>query len=124
MLSYLTPDSLEKYGVANFDSWVSAFEVIEDNFELTVSGTFKVNRRFTKFGNLQELMNMFGEVWDIQTQEMLNLPVPEHEVKIIKSHVTPTQAKYINDLVERATQIEHGAIKPWEDNMLKIVSEN
>lgn len=77
MMKYIEPDVLERYGVANFDSWVSSFGVIDNNFELTAAGTFKINRRFTKFGNVPELMKMFRESWDIQTSDMLDLPVPE-----------------------------------------------
>ena len=124
MMKYTEPDVLEKYGVANFDSWVSSFGIIENNFELTASGTFKVNRRFTKFGNVPELMNMFRETWDIQTQEMLDLPVPHAEMVAHETNVTGEQARYIEYLINRAKAIEAGVVEPKEDNMLKIVGEN
>lgn len=124
MMKYVEPDVLERYGVENFDSWVSSFGIIEDNFELTAAGTFKINRRFTKFGNVPELMKMFRESWDIQTSEMLDLPVPKAETYPHYTTATSTQAKYIDDLVTRATMIENGEVKPYEDNMLKIVGEN
>lgn len=124
MMKYTEPDVLEKYGVANFDSWVSSFGIIENNFELTASGTFKVNRRFTKFGNVPELMNMFRETWDIQTQEMLDLPVPHVEMVAHETNVTGEQARYIEYLINRAKAIEAGVVEPKEDNMLKIVGEN
>lgn len=124
MMKYTEPDVLEKYGVANFDSWVSSFGIIENNFELTASGTFKVNRRFTKFGNVPELLNMFRETWDIQTQEMLDLPVPHAEMIAHETNVTGEQARYIESLIDRAKLIESGAVEPKDDNMLKIVGEN
>ncbi|MBG1279317.1 SNF2-related protein [Lactococcus lactis] len=124
MMKFIEPDVLEKYGVANFDSWVSSFGIIEDNFELTAAGTFKINSRFTKFGNVPELMNMFREAWDIQTQEMLNLPVPHAEMIAHETAVTGEQARYIENLIQRAEAIEAGEVKPYEDNMLKIVGEN
>lgn len=124
MMKYIEPDVLERYGVANFDSWVSSFGVIDNNFELTAAGTFKINRRFTKFGNVPELMKMFRESWDIQTSDMLNLPVPEAVTTPHYTTVTSAQAEYIDDLIQRATKIESGSVKPYEDNMLKIVGEN
>ncbi|HBC90978.1 MAG TPA: hypothetical protein DCZ00_05990, partial [Lactococcus sp.] len=124
MMRYTEPDVLERYGVLNFDTWVSTFGVIENNFELTAAGTFKINRRFVKFGNMQELMNMFRETWDIQTSNMLDLPVPEAEIITHKSPITEAQKIYTDNLIRRASNIEMGLVKPWEDNMLKIVGEN
>ncbi|PEF14847.1 hypothetical protein CON87_32840, partial [Bacillus cereus] len=124
MMKYVEPDVLARYGMTNFDTWVAHFGQIEDNFELTAAGTFKINRRFTQFGNVPELMNMFKESWDIQTSEMLDLPVPEAKTVPHYSQATTTQSNYIEELTERATQIENGEVKPYEDNMLKIVGEN
>lgn len=124
MMKYTEPDVLARYGVLNFDTWVSTFGMIENNFELTAAGTFKINRRFVKFGNMQELMNMFKETWDIQTSNMLDLPVPEAEIITHKSPITEAQKVYTNELIQRASDIEGGFVKPWEDNMLRIVGEN
>lgn len=124
MMRYTEPDVLARYGVLNFDTWVSTFGMIENNFELTAAGTFKINRRFVKFGNMQELMNIFKETWDIQTSNMLDLPVPEAEIITHKSPITEAQKLYTNDLIQRASDIERGFVKPWEDNMLRIVGEN
>lgn len=124
MMRYTEPDVLARYGVLNFDTWVSTFGVIENNFELTAAGTFKINRRFTKFGNMQELMNMFRETWDIQTASMLDLPVPEAEIITHESALTDAQQAYTTALVQRASDIEQGRVKPWQDNMLRIVGEN
>lgn len=117
MMKYVEPDVLERYGMTHFDTWVAHFGQIEDNFELTAAGTFKINRRFTQFGNVPELMNMFKTSWDIQTAEMLDLPVPKAETIAHYTLATGTQAKYIDDLTTRATQIENGEVKPYEDNM-------
>ncbi|MFC4652444.1 helicase-related protein [Lactococcus nasutitermitis] len=124
MMKYLSPEILEKHGVASFDSWTSDFGTIESVFELNVAGNYKVKRRFTKFGNMPELRNLFLEVADIQTAEDLDLPVPEAETIIHQSSTTPAQVNYIESLVKRAEAIEAGEVKPWEDNMLKILSEN
>ncbi|AYG02068.1 SNF2-related protein [Lactococcus allomyrinae] len=124
MMKYVEPDVLERFGVEHFDSWVSSFGIIENNFELTAAGTFKINRRFTKFGNVPELMKMFRESWDIQTSDMLDLPVPKADTIPHYTTATSTQADYIDQLITRASMIESGSVKPYEDNMLKIVGEN
>lgn len=124
MMKYLAPDVLQGYDVWSFDSWVSTFGIIEDVFELNVAGNYKTKRRFTKFGNMPELRNMFLEVADIQTSEDLDLPVPKAKTVVHESHTTPEQVKYIERLVARAEAIEARLVKPWEDNMLKILGEN
>lgn len=124
MMKYLAPDVLQQYDVWSFDSWVSTFGIIEDVFELNVAGNYKTKRRFTKFGNMPELRNMFLEVADIQTSEDLDLPVPKAKTVVHESHTTPEQVKYIEGLVARAEAIEARLVKPWEDNMLKILGEN
>lgn len=124
MMKYLAPDVLQQYDVWSFDSWVSTFGIIEDVFELNVAGNYKTKRRFTKFGNMPELRNMFLEVADIQTSEDLDLPVPKAKTVVHESHTTPEQVKYIEGLVARAEAIEARLVKPFEDNMLKILGEN
>lgn len=124
MTKFVAPDILEQFDVSSFDTWVSSFGIIENNFELTAAGAFKVNRRFTKFGNVPELMNTFRSTWDIQTQDKLNLPVPEAQIISHESEVTEAQGKYIESLLDRASAIEAGEVKPFEDNMLKIVGES
>lgn len=124
MTKFVSPDILERFDVSSFDTWVSSFGIIENNFELTAAGAFKVNRRFTKFGNVPELMNTFRSTWDVQTQDMLNLPVPEAQVISHESEVTEAQSRYIESLLDRAAAIEAGEVKPFEDNMLKIVGES
>ncbi|MFK4898992.1 SNF2-related protein [Lactococcus petauri] len=124
MTKFIAPDVLEQFGISSFDTWVSSFGIIENNFELTAAGAYKINRRFTKFGNVPELMNTFRSTWDIQTQDMLDLPVPEVEIISHESEVTEAQDKFIDSLLARAEAIEDGAVKPYEDNMLKIVGES
>ncbi|WP_285046921.1 SNF2-related protein [Lactococcus petauri] len=124
MTKFIAPDVLEQFGISSFDTWVSSFGIIENNFELTAAGAYKINRRFTKFGNVPELMNTFRSTWDIQTQDMLDLPVPEVEIISHESEVTEAQDKFIDSLLARAEAIEEGTVKPFEDNMLKIVGES
>ncbi|WP_285016974.1 SNF2-related protein [Lactococcus garvieae] len=124
MTKFIAPDVLEQFGISSFDTWVSSFGIIENNFELTAAGAYKINRRFTKFGNVPELINTFRSTWDIQTQDMLDLPVPEVEIISHESEVTEAQDKFIDSLLARAEAIEEGTVKPFEDNMLKIVGES
>lgn len=124
MMGYLAPDILEKRWIRNFDSWVSTFGTIESVFELTAAGSYRVKRRFTKFGNMPELRNMFREVADIQTAEDLDLPVPIAETFAHQTQTTGAQSDYIDGLIERADAIEAKKVFPWQDNMLKIVGEN
>ncbi|WP_251713484.1 SNF2-related protein [Lactococcus ileimucosae] len=124
MTQFVSPDILNQFEISSFDTWVSSFGIIENNFELTAAGAYKVNRRFTKFGNVPELMNTFRSVWDIQTQDMLDLPVPDAEIIAHESEVTQAQNDVIESLLARAEAIESGIVKPYEDNMLKIVGES
>lgn len=124
MTAFVAPDVLEAHGIRHFDAWVSTFGNIESVFELTASNQYRIKRRFTRFGNMPELMTLFRSFADIQTQEMLDLPVPQHVTQEHVTEVTSEQADYIDHLVDRADRIEGGLVEPWKDNMLKIVSEN
>ncbi|GAB2027860.1 SNF2-related protein [Lactovum odontotermitis] len=124
MMNYLAPDILARHRIKEFDAWVSTFGTIESVFELTAAGSYRIKRRFTKFGNMPELRNLFREVADIQTAEDLNLPVPEVETFAHQTQTTLAQSDYIEELIKRADKIEAGGVGPWEDNMLKIVGEN
>lgn len=124
MTAFVAPDVLEAHGIRHFDAWVSTFGNIESVFELTASNQYRIKRRFTRFGNMPELMTLFRSFADIQTQEMLDLPVPQHVTQEHVTEVTSEQADYIDHLVDRADKIEGGLVEPWKDNMLKIVSEN
>ena len=124
MMSYIQPDVLERYQVSNFDSWVGAFGTIENTMELAPTGDkYQPKKRFKKFVNLPELMRMYKETADIQTSDMLELPVPEATIIPIESELTLAQKHYLEELVERSDAIKSGLVDPSTDNMLKITGE-
>ena len=124
---YLQPKTLETLGLSNFDDWASTFGETVSNFELAPDGSgYRIKERFSRFYNIPELMNVFRQVADIQTPEMLNLPKPElanGEPKIIASYPTTDLKEFVNTLVERSESIKNGGVDPREDNMLKITNE-
>ncbi|TQC13438.1 hypothetical protein DAD63_00485 [Streptococcus agalactiae] len=124
MMSYIQPDVLERYQVSNFDSWVGAFGNIENAMELAPTGDkYQPKKRFKKFVNLPELMRIYKETADIQTSDMLDLPVPEAKVIAVESELTEAQKYYLEELVDRSDAIKSGNVDPSVDNMLKITGE-
>ena len=124
MMSYIQPDVLERYQVSNFDSWVGAFGNIENAMELAPTGDkYQPKKRFKKFVNLPELMRIYKETADIQTSDMLDLPVPEAKVIAVESELTEAQIYYLEELVDRSDAIKSGSVDPSVDNMLKITGE-
>ncbi|HGD4396484.1 TPA: SNF2-related protein [Streptococcus agalactiae] len=122
MMSYIQPDVLERYQVSNLDSWVGAFGNIENAMELAPTGDkYQPKKRFKKFVNLPELMRIYKETADIQTSDMLDLPVPEAKVIAVESELTEAQKYYLEELVDRSDAIKSGSVDPSRDNMLKIV---
>lgn len=122
MMSYIQPDVLERYQVSNLDSWVGAFGNIENAMELAPTGDkYQPKKRFKKFVNLPELMRIYKETADIQTSDMLDLPVPEAKVIAVESELTEAQKYYLEELVDRSDAIKSGNVDPSVDNMLKIV---
>ncbi|CYU13117.1 TPA: DEAD/DEAH box helicase family protein [Streptococcus suis] len=122
MMNYIQPDVLERYQVSNFDSWVGAFGNIENSMELAPTGDkYQPKKRFKKFVNLPELMRIYKETADIQTSDMLDLPVPEAKIIAVESELTQAQKYYLEELVERSDAIKSGCVDPSRDNMLKIV---
>lgn len=127
MQKYLQPDVLEAYGVGHFDAWASTFGEIVSSLEITPEGSgYQMKNRFAKFHNLPELMSMFNLIADIQTREMLKLPVPK--VKTGKAQIVVTEPiQYQKDKVEelgnRAMAIRERQVTPDVDNMLKITNE-
>lgn len=127
MQKYLQPDVLEDYGIGHFDAWASTFGEIISSLEINPEGSgYQMKNRFAKFHNLPELMTMFNLIADIQTPEMLKLPVPE--VKTGKAQIVVTEPiQYQEDKVEelgnRAMAIRERRVTPEEDNMLKITNE-
>lgn len=124
MMNYIQPDVLERYQVSNFDSWVGAFGNIENSMELAPTGDkYQPKKRFKKFVNLPELMRIYKGTADIQTSDMLDLPVPEAKIIAVESELTQAQKYYLEELVERSDAIKSGSVDPSRDNMLKITGE-
>ena len=124
MMNYIQPDVLERYQISNFDSWVGAFGNIENSMELAPTGDkYQPKKRFKKFVNLPELMRIYKETADIQTSDMLDLPVPEAKITAVESELTQAQKYYLEELVERSDAIKSGSVDPSIDNMLKITGE-
>ena len=124
MMNYIQPDILSEYGMDNFDAWVGAFGVIENNLEINTTGDKFISRkRFTKFTNLPELMKLYKRTTDIQMTKDLDLPVPDVERIAMKSDMTCTQTDKLDELVKRTDDIKTGSVDPSVDNMLKITSE-
>ena len=124
MQRYLQYDELKKENLDHFDKWASTFGETITAVELAPEGgTYRSKTRFAKFHNLPELMSMFKEVADIQTQETLNLPRPEAENHNIVTKPSEIQKDMVIKLGERAEAIRSGTVDPKQDNMLKITNE-
>lgn len=127
MQRYLQPETLEKMGLGNFDDWATTFGEVVSSFEIAPDGSgYRLKERFSKFNNIPELMNLFREVADIQTPEMLNLPVPRlknNKYTIVESPATPELDEFVETLVERSKKIKDGGVDPREDNMLNITND-
>ncbi len=127
MQRYLRPDLLQQAGFENFDDWASTFGEVVTQLEPTPDGTdYRPKKRFAKFANLPELMQMYKEFADIRTAEMLNLPVPEIEggkPQTVLAKPNEFQQEYVKVLAARSEQIHAGNVDPHDDNMLKITSE-
>jgi len=127
MMRYLEEKELHKMGIYHFDSWASNFGEVVSSLELAPEGTgYRFRNRFAKFVNLPELMTMFKNIADIQTPDMLNLPVPklkDGKYKIIISDPTEETKEIMSEFASRAEDIRNGNVKPWEDNMLKVTNE-
>ncbi len=124
MMNYIQPDILKRYQVDYFDSWVGAFGEIQNSMELAPTGDkYQPKKRFKKFVNLPELMKIYKETADIQTQDMLDLPVPEAHIIPIESELTEKQKLYLEELVMRSDMVKCGTVDPSQDNMLKITGE-
>ena len=127
MQSYLQKDTLEQMGIYHFDSWAANFGEITTALELTVEGSgFRMKNRFNKFTNLPELMNIFKQVADVQTQDMLELNVPklrDGKYIIVESEPDWYVRQIMEDFVRRAEAIRNGGVDSSIDNFLKITHE-
>ena len=121
---YLQYDTLRSMNLQHFDSWASTFGQTVTAVELTPEGTgYRAKTRFSKFYNLPELMSMFKEVADIQTADMLKLPVPEAEFHNVSVKPSEHQKEMIESLSERADKVRNGDVDSTIDNMLKITND-
>ena len=127
MQCFLQKDTLERMGIGHFDSWAANFGEQTTALELAVEGSgFRLKTRFNKFTNLPELMNVFREVADIQTKDMLSLPVPGlrgGKYIIVESEPDWYVKQVMETFAERADKIRNGGVDPSEDNFLKITHE-
>lgn len=124
MQRYLQYNTLVEHNLQFFDAWASTFGETVTAIELAPEGTgYRLKTRFAKFYNLPELMMMFREVADIQTADMLNLPVPEAEYRVISVKPSDMQREMVTELGERAERVRNGMVNPTEDNMLLITNE-
>ena len=127
MQRYLRPSLLEDAGLQTFDDWASNFGEVVSKAELKPAGNgYRTKKRFAKFNNVPELMQMYKEFADIRTADMLNLPVPEMvggKPQTIVAKPNEVQKAYMQVLAERSEAIHSGAVDPSVDNMLKITNE-
>ena len=124
IMRYLQYDTLQKLGLGHFDSWAASFGETTTSVELSPEGTgYRAKTRFARFFNLPELIALFKECADVQTADMLNLPVPEAEY--INEVLKPSeeQQELVNSFAERAEDVRGGTVDPSRDNMLKITND-
>lgn len=124
MQKYLQYHTLEEHGLLNFDAWASTFGETVTAIELAPEGTgYRAKTRFSRFYNLPELMSMFKEVADIQTADMLNLPVPKANYHNIVLKPSEQQEEMVAALGERAEKVRNRMVDSTEDNMLLITND-
>ena len=124
IMRYLQYDTLMRMGMGHFDSWAATFGETVTAIELSPEGTgYRAKTRFARFFNLPELISVFKEAADIQTSDMLNLPVPEAE--FINEVLKPSeeQQEMVSAFSERAEEVRAGLVNPTVDNMLKITND-
>lgn len=127
MQRYLQPNELKEWGINHFDEWASNFGEVVSSLELAPEGTgYRIRNRFAKFTNLPELMQMFNQVTDTQTKDMLDLPIPklkDDKYKLISAEPSEFVKSEMASYVDRAESIRAGNVNPREDNMLKVTNE-
>lgn len=125
MMRYLNYDFLANHNnMQNFDNWVSTFGVQKKEYELAPAGNkFKERTRIAEYSNLPELMSMFKLIADVRTSDTLNLNVPDCEMHILDVEPTELQKELVDELSDRADDVNVGKVDPSEDNMLKITGD-
>ena len=123
-MRYLQYDTLQQMGLGHFDAWASSFGETQTAIELAPEGTgYRAKTRFAKFYNLPELIALFKECADIQTPDMLNLPIPKAEYENVVLQPSEHQKEMVASLAERAEAVRDRSVEPHEDNMLKITND-
>lgn len=123
-MRYLQYDTLQKMGLSHFDDWAASFGETVTAIELSPEGTgYRAKTRFARFFNLPELISLFKESADVQTADMLNLPVPQAEYinEVLKP--SETQEEMVSSFADRAEAVRNGNVNPRFDNMLKITND-
>jgi N12 class adenine-specific DNA methylase len=127
MQRYLQMGALRRNQLQHFDSWAGTFGEIVSTMELSPDGSgYRLQSRFARFVNVPELMQQFRQVADVQTAEMLKLPVPRLEQGrpvTVSAPTTPELKRFVDQLVKRTEKIKSGKVDPRDDNMLKITTE-
>ena len=124
IMRYLQYDTLQKMGLSHFDDWAASFGETVTAIELSPEGTgYRAKTRFARFFNLPELISLFKESADVQTADMLNLPVPEAEYinEVLKP--SETQEEMVSSFADRAEAVRNGNVNPRFDNILKITND-
>ncbi len=127
MQRYLQMSTLRRNQLQHFDSWAGTFGETVTAMELSPDGAgYRLQSRFARFVNVPELMQQFRQVADVQTAEMLKLPVPKMEQGgpiTVSAPTTPELKRFVDQLVKRTEKIKSGKVDPRDDNMLKITTE-
>ena len=124
IMRYPQYDTLQKMGLSHFDDWAASFGETVTAIELSPEGTgYRAKTRFARFFNLPELISLFKESADVQTADMLNLPVPQAEYinEVLKP--SETQEEMVSSFADRAEAVRNGNVNPRFDNMLKITND-
>lgn len=124
MQRYLQYHTLVERNLQYFDAWASTFGETVTSVELAPEGNgYRLKTRFARFYNLPELMMMFKEVADIQTADMLDLPIPEAEYRVVNVKPSKIQKEMVEELGKRAERVRNGMVSPSDDNMLLITND-
>jgi len=123
-MRYLQYGTLQRLGLGQFDSWAATFGETQTAIELAPEGTgYRAKTRFAKFFNLPELIALFKESADIQTPDMLKLPVPEAEYENVTLKPSEAQKEMVQSLADRAERVRNRMVDSSVDNMLKITND-
>lgn len=127
MQTYLQPSALRRAHLDRFDDWAANFGEVVTELEMNVQGSdFRFRNRFSKFVNIPELMNMYKDIADIQTADMLKLPVPEirgGRAEVVAAERSEIVKLVMDDFCKRADLIQSGGVDPSEDNFLKLTND-